>query len=288
MKRFAIAAALLVLGCGGKTKEAETAAPKHAPAPRPSRAAHSGALFVVDFEALLPVACYDERTKKWDSGEKCIDLLPDDATVQLESGRIVKPSGHRIPDGITGCTLTTPLLMFEDAASEKPGSFAVWPSKAEGRVKRIDWSSTKGGAAGFPEKDRPRLARALTQIGSSDPVQIVQAASADLDADGTSETLYSINGVGFDPATRKGKAALLLSHGMADEMFPIRSSDHAVFRVEGIVDVDDDGIGEVWFSERTFHPNGQRTDTMVLAWHAPGGLTPLTPMESCWPPSKAK
>ena len=286
MKRFVIAAALMILGCGGKAKDPATATAKGVPAPKASRAAHSGALFVVDFEALLPVACYDERTKKWDTGEKCIDMLPDDVSVQLESGRVAKASGHRIPDGITGCTLTTPLLRFEDAGSEKPGTFAVWPPKSEGRVKRVDWSSTKGGASGFPEKDKARLARALTQIGSSDPVQIVQAASADLDGDGTSEMLYSINGVGFDPATRKGKSALLLSHAMADEIVPIRSSDHAVFRVEGIVDVDDDGIGEVWFSERTFHPNGQRT--VVVAWHASGGLTPLAPMESCWPPSKSK
>jgi len=116
----------------------------------------------------------------------------------------------------------------------------------------------------------------------------VQAASADLDNDGTSEMLYSISGAGFDPASRKGKSALLVSHSLADEMVAIRSSDHAVFRVEGIVDVDDDGVGEVWLSERTFHPNGMRTDTMTLAWHAAGGLTPLTPMESCWPPTKAK
>jgi hypothetical protein len=282
MKRLALAA-LLVLGCGSNNTKAPATAAKVAPAPKPTRPAHSGALFVVDFQALLPIGCYNELTKKWDSGEKCIDLLPDDASVQLESGRVAKANGHRIPDAITGCTLTTPLLMFDDAAAEKPGTFAVWPPKGE-RVKRVDWGATKGGASGFPEKDRDRLARALKEIGSSDPVQILQAASADLDSDGASEVLYSISGAGFDPATKKGKSALLLSHALADEMVTIRSSDHAVFRVEAIADVDDDGIGEVWFSERTFHPNGMRTDSMVLAWHAPGGLTPLTPQESCWPP----
>ncbi len=287
MKRLAIAFALLITACGGKTPNT-VAAPKPPPAPKPQRAAHSGALFVVDYQALLPVGCYDEKTKRWDSGEKCIDMLPDDVTVQLESGRTVKASGHRIPDAITDCKLTTPLLMFEDAASEKPGTFAVWPPKSEGRVHRIDWGATKGGAAGFPEKDRDRLARALAKIGSSDPVQIVQAASADLDADGTSEMLYSINGVGFDPATRKGKSALLVSHAMADDIVAIRASDNAVFRVEGVVDVDDDGLNEVWFSERTFHANGSRTDTMVLARHTPEGLSALPPQESCWPPAKSK
>lgn len=287
MKRLAVACALLAVACGGKTPNT-AATPKASPAPKPLRAAHSGALFVVEYQALLPVGCYDEHTKRWESGEKCIDLVGFDATVQLESGRTAKASGHRIPDGITDCKLTTSLLMFEDAASEKPGTFAVWPPKSDGRVRRIDWSATKGGAAGFPEKDRARLSRALTEIGSSDPVQIVQAASADLDADGTSEMLYSINGVGFDPASRKGKSALLVSHAMADNMLAIRSSDHAVFRVEGIVDVDDDGISEVWLSERTFHPNGTRTDTQTLAWHSPGGLAPLTPVESCWPPPKSK
>lgn len=275
------------MACGAKTPNT-TNAPKTAPAPKPLRAAHSGALFVVDYQALLPVGCYDEHTKRWETGEACVDLVGFDASVQLESGRTAKASGHRIPDGITDCKLTTPLLMFEDAASEKPGTFAIWPPKAEGRVRRVDWGATKGGAAGFPENDRNRLSRALAAIGSSDPVQIVQAASADLDNDGASEMLYSINGVGFDPATRKGKSALLVSHAMADNIFAIRSSDNAVYRVEAVVDVDDDGIGEVWFSERTFHPNGTRTDTMSLARHAPEGLTALPAVESCWPPPKSK
>ena len=107
-----------------------------------------------------------------------IDLLPDDASVELESGRIAKAGGFRVPT-ITECTLTTPLLMFENAAQEKPGTFAVWPPGGEGRVQRIDWGATKGGSAGFPEKDRVRLATALGKLSPVDSVHVVQVASAE-------------------------------------------------------------------------------------------------------------
>lgn len=281
MKRLLVACALVA--CGGTTAPTPPKVVRTAPVAKPLRAAHSGVLFVVDYEALLPVGCFNDKIGKWFSGEKCFDILPDDASVMLESGRTVKVSGWRVPTP-TQCTLSTPLIMFEDAHKEKPGAWAVWPPDADKRVKRIDWEATKGGTKPFPDKDRAQLGKAL----SSETVLVVQAASADLDADGASELLYSVNGGGFDPANRKGLAGLFLSHPKADDVVAIRSSDHAVFRVEATFDVDDDGLNEVWISERTFHPNGHRTDSMVLAWHSPGGLTPLPPQESCWPPAKLK
>jgi hypothetical protein len=269
----------VLAACGGSTgaKGPTAAAVEPAKSLRPSK---SGVLFVVAYEALLPVGCYNAQLKKWDSGEKCFDILPDDASVQLESGRLVKVSGWRIPTP-TDCTLSTPLIMFEEAEKEKPGSFAIWPPSD--RVQRVSWDATKG-VANIPESDRARLGKTLV----ASEVHVVQMASADLDGDGTSEILYSVNALGFDPANRKGISGLYLADHRNPEIVPIRSSDHAVFRVEAAVDIDDDGLKEVWLSERTFHPNGLRTDTMVLAFHAPGGLTPLTPQESCWPPAKIK
>lgn len=268
----------LLAACGSSSTTTKgPTAPAYTPATslRPGK---SGVLFVVAYEALLPVGCYNDKLKKWDSGEKCFDVLPENASVQLESGRLVKVSGWRIPTP-TNCTLSTPLIMFEEAEKEKPGTFAIWPPSD--RVQRVSWDATKG-VANLPENDRARLGKALL---SSD-LRIVQTASADLDGDGTSEVLYSVNALGFDPANRKGVSGLYLADHRNADIVPIRSSDHAVFRVEAAVDLDDDGLKEVWISERTFHPNGLRTDTMVMAFHAPGGLTPLPPQESCWPPAK--
>lgn len=249
------------------------------------RTARSGALFVVDFEALLPVGCYDAARKKWLSGAACLDVVPDDATVQIEGGRVAKTGGHRVPN-VTQCSLDTELLNVEGGAKETAASYAIWPATAEDRVRRVDWGATKGGAAEFPEKDKPRVTAAMEKLGSAGSVHVVQITSADLDGDGTSEILYSVTGNGFDPATKKGTSALLLSDHRFPEMVVVRSSDHAVFRMEGIVDVDDDGLKELWISERTFHPNGMRSDSMTLAWPSPGGLSPLPPVESCWPPGK--
>lgn len=270
----------LLAACGGTPKT--VAAPEP---PRAARPARSGVLFVVDFEALLPVACYSTAKKAWLSGAPCLDVIPDDASVQLEGGRVAKAVGHRVPD-TPQCSLSTELLNVEGGAKEKPASYAIWPATAEDRVRRVDWNATKGGAAEFPEKDRPRVTAAMEKLGALGGVHVVQIASADLDGDGTSELLYSVTGNGFDPASKKGQSALLLSDHRSPEMVVVRSSDHAVFRIEGIVDVDDDGLKELWLSERTFHPNGTRSDSMTLAWPAPGGLSPLTPVESCWPPGK--
>jgi hypothetical protein len=273
-----------VAGCGGKTPPAPVAPA----ATTPTRTARSGALFVVDFEALLPVGCYSTAKKAWLSGAACLDLVPDDASVQLEGGRVAKASGHRVPT-VTQCTLTTELLNVEGGAKEPPASFAVWPPTAEERVRRIDWNATTGGAAELPENDKPRVAAAMAKLGppaQQSGVHVVQITSADLDGDGTSEILYSVTGNGFDPVSKKGTSALLLADHRFPELVVVRSSDHAVFRVEGVVDVDDDGLKELWLSERTFHPNGMRSDSMTLAWPSPGGLSPLSPVESCWPPGK--
>lgn len=250
-------------------------------AAKPLRAGKSGILFVVDYEALLPVGCYNEKLQKWASGEKCFDILPDDASVMLETGRTVKVSGWRVPTP-TNCTVSTPLIMFEDAAKEKPGTWAVYPP-SNTSIERVSWEETKG-ATTFPERDRARLGKALL----SNDISVVQMAQTDLDGDGNKEILSSVNALGFDPAARKGVSGLYLSTARSEELVPIRSSDHAVFRVEATTDLDDDGIREIWISERTFHPNGLRTDNMALAWPAAGGMTPLTPQESCWPPAKIK
>ena len=269
----------LLAACGGAQSPTSATAPS-APS-KPLRAGKSGVLFVVVYEALLPVGCYNDKLKKWDSGEKCFDVLPEDASVQLESGRLVKVAGWRVPTP-TSCTLSTPLIMFDEAEKEKPGTFAIWPPST-GRVERVSWDATKG-VNNIPENDRTRLGKAVV----ASEVHVVQMASSDLDGDGTSEVLYSVNALGFDPTNRKGISGLYLADHHSADIVPIRSSDHAVFRIEAAVDVDDDGRKELWISERTFHPNGMRTDSMVMVWHAPGGLTPLAPQESCWPPTKIK
>jgi hypothetical protein len=273
----------MLVACGGTSSPPAKSADAPLPPPKATRESKSGVLFVVAYEALLPIGCYDAVRKKWASGEACLDMLPEDVSVELESGKTVKAKGFRVP-APTNCTLTTPLLNFEEGAQEKAGTWGMWPPSSGARVQRMHWDATKGAGDPFPEEDRKRLGKALV---ASD-IKVVQTSSADLDGDGTSEILYSVTALGFDPTARKGISGLYLSDRRAADAVPIRSSDHAVFRVEATVDVDDDGLKEVWISERTFHPNGLRTDTMVLAHYTPGGLTPLPPQESCWPPAKIK
>lgn len=285
MRAVFVAAALVVMGCGGSSQQpAASAKPTSFSAPKAARAAKSGIFFVVDYEALLPVACFDAKKNSWTSGEPCYELMPEGSDVQLELGRTATARGWRVPE-LTECVLGTPLLEFEGAKTEKPATFAVWPPGD--RARRISWEATKKGAESLPAADRTRLARAMAKVVPSESVHLIQAATADLDGDGASDFLFSATGGGFDPAGRKGAAALF--YGAADgELTPVRTSDHAVFRVEGVVDVDDDGVLEVWSSERTFHVNGMRTDSMTLARRSPQGLTAMDTRETCWPPAKVK
>ncbi len=291
-----LAGSLLTLGCGASQKPpAPAPAIATRAAPTAKRPAKSAVFFTVAFEALLPVACFDAKSGAWRSGEKCYDLLPttdmtspsgSKASVKLESGRTAKVGGWRVPS-ITGCTLTTPLLMFEDAAGESPGSYAIWPEDAGQRVHRINWEGTKKGAEALDGPARGRLAEATRKVIATSMVSVVQVASADLDGDEQSELLFSVNAGNFDPVTRTGLSILFHAYPN-EEPIAVRTSDHSVFRVEGTLDLNDDGLGEVWISERTFHPNGLRTDGITLAHFEGAHLVPQPPLESCWPPAKAK
>ncbi|MGZ3420052.1 MAG: hypothetical protein ACXVEF_26455 [Polyangiales bacterium] len=286
MKRYALVFAFVshavILGCGSPAQPAAPSAPVVKAPPKPARPGKSAILFVVDYEALLPVACFDHHKGEWKNGEACFAMLPDDPQIELEDKRVVKAGGWRVPT-ITNCTLSTPLLMFEGAASEKPGTLAVWP--AGRRVDRVEWPSGK--VASVAPDAQARLGAAMGKIGGGSTVKVVQVTHADLDADGADDDLFSATTGGFDPASSKGMAALFYAPTGGDPI-AIRSSDHAVFRVEALTDLDDDGLPEVFASERTFHPNGRKSDAMTIAHWTPGGMSPLAPLESCWPPAKIK
>jgi hypothetical protein len=283
MTRHWMIALALSIGCGSKTP-APTSKPATAakPPPRPTRQPRGAVFFVVDFEALLPVACFDHHKGVWKNGEACYELLPDAPEIELEGKRVVKAGGWRVPT-ITNCTLSTPLLMFEGAASEKPGTLAVWP--AGRRVDRVEWPSGK--VADVAPDVQARLGSAMAELGNDTTVKVVQVTQTDLDADGAADALFSATTGGFDPQAGKGMAALFFAGSGADPI-ALRTSDHAVFRVEAITDVDDDGLPEVFASERTFHPNGRKSDAMTMLHWTPGGMSPLPPLESCWPPAKNK
>jgi hypothetical protein len=283
MQRPFLFAIALSIGCGSSTPSPTSkAAAATKPAPKATKQGRSAVFFVVDFEALLPVACFDHHKGEWKNGEACYELLPDAPEIELEGKRVVKAGGWRVPT-ITNCTLSTPLLMFEGAASEKPGTLAVWP--AGRRVDRVEWPSGK--VADVAPDVQARLGSAMAKLGNETTVKVVQVTQTDLDADGASDALFSATTGSFDPQVGKGIAALFYAPAGGDPI-ALRTSDHAVFRVEAITDVDDDGLPEVFASERTFHPNGRKSDAMTLLHWTPGGMSPLPPLESCWPPAKNK
>ncbi len=273
-----------LFGCGGATSAAKVEAPT---GPAPKRAPRSAIVFVSVYEGLLPVACFDAPKKAWRTGKACLDLLSLEDEVRLERDqRVVKLTGHRTPT-ITGCTLETKLPMFDDAKGEKPGSIAVWPANDPARFHRIGWGATQKGSADLKPEERDALARGMAKVGPVSGVSVVQAASADLDDDGQSELVVSATTTSFHPGKKAGGFAALLVHGPGQkEMAVVRSSDHAVFRAEGTIDLDDDGLPELVFSERTAHPNGQRSDSYALAHWSGSAVAALPPVESCWPPIK--
>lgn len=273
--------AVSLIGCG-----AGAPPPKSASGPVGKRAQKSAIAFVSVYEGLLPVACFDAAKGAWSAGKACLDLLPVEADVRLEDQRVVKLTGHRTPS-ITGCTLETKLPMYDDAKGDKPGTVAVWPASSPARFHRVSWDATKKGAADLAPERRDAVAKAMTKLGPAQGVSLVQAASADLDDDGTSELLISATTTSYRPDKGSGGfAALFVQRGA--EMALVRKSEQGMFRVEGTLDLDDDGLFEVLFSERAAHsvPGGgvQRSDSFALTRFEGGALVASRAVESCWPP----
>jgi hypothetical protein len=295
--------ATLAATIGGCAARAPIAEPAAVPAtPKANGGDRSAVLFVVAFDALLPIGCHDARTKRWSAGAACLDLVPDDAEVLFESGRRAKTGGTRTPV-VSDCTLPTKLLRFEPqrpaeapsakkgakapdrplSSDEPAGSWAIWSTGDPPRPRRLLWEGTKKGSADLADGDLEQLAAAWRALASGDELRVVQGASADLDDDGTSELYFSVHGAGFDPAARTGTSALLFAARPGAPLVPVRTSNHAVYRVDGVVDLDGDGRSELWLTERTFHETGLRTDAFALARRDGGALTPLEAIESCSP-----
>jgi hypothetical protein len=155
---------------------------------------------------------------------------------------------------------------------------------------RISWEATKKGSEGLGEHERELLGKAVHTSLETDAIKVMQVATADIDADGTSEIFISVVGSDFDPVSGKGQAGLFfLRHGAggaADVVKPVRTSSVGVYRVEGTVDLDGDGTRELWISERRFHPNGSKTDSMVIERPTAQGFESVGDVETCWPRPK--
>lgn len=270
----------LLGGCGGGAPAPKTAGPA---AKRPPKTAIA---FVTVYEGLLPVACFDAAKQAWGAGKACLELLPVEAEVRLEDQRVVKLTGHRTPT-VTGCALETKLPMYDDAKADKPGAVAVWPATSPARFHRVSWDATKKGAQDLKPEHRDAVARAMAKLGPVQGVSLVQAASADLDDDGASELLVSATTTSYQPDKNTGGFAALFAQRGA-EMALIRRSEQGVFRVEGTLDLDDDGLVEVLFSERASHPAPggglQRSDAFSLGRLDGAALATTRAVESCWPP----
>ncbi len=283
LRRSLIALSVLLGGpaCGSSTPATP---PPSVPDKRPET---SSVLFVVVYEALLPIACHDAKKHVWASGVKCIDMVPNDGFVRLESGRRAKITGKREPT-IDGCTLESHLYIFEDEKLEKPGSFAVWPDSDIDKPHRISWEATKKGTEGLSDHEKARFGGVASKALGADSLKVLQVASADLDGDGTSELFVSATSSGFDPTAGQGSSGLFAFRKADDAFKTIRTSKMGPHRVEGTVDLNGDGTRELWFSERRFHPGGSKTDAMILVRPTGGGgsFEIVADVETCWPKPK--
>jgi len=275
----AIGCLVLIAGCG-------PSAPKPVePVVHSKRAETTSVFFVVDYEALLPVACHDAKKHVWASGAKCLEMMPDEATVRLESGRSAKIIGKRVPT-IDSCTLSTTLLEFEDAKAEKPGTFAMWPDSEIDAPHRIKWDATKKGSDGLSEHEKVIFGSAASKALDTSNIKVIQVASADLDADGASEVVVSATSGGFDPTAKTGTAGLFALDRKADTFMTVRTSPNGPYRLEGTIDVNGDGMRELLLSERRFQPSGARTDTFMVLRFVDGKFENVAEVESCWPKPK--
>lgn len=234
---------------------AASASPSAPAAPAGGPAAGSAVFFAIDGDedgggplALVPLSCYDARTRQLGAGAACLDLVPAGATAMTDHGPV--KVGARAAPRCKSAPESPGLRVA--VTGPVPGgapTYAVWPSAEAARLqvlpdKNVD--ATMSAVEG--------LLRAAIRQGSGQraaDIGVYQIALLDMDGDGKRERLYSATlpdrrgrtlWSGLFVGDAYGKSARVVSEDKLE-----RPGDHSM-RVLGAMDLDRDGRLELWVS----------------------------------------
>ena len=204
----------------------------------------------------MPLACFDGTA--FLAPGRCLGLIRD-------LGEVATPtSGVRVLGrGRYGCPDSGREVEALVGEGPTPPSFAVWPRRALSRVTPVKagapWqpSGCRGwcgfGRTGHPRvkltpQRRARVVRAVTDAAGDEPgrdLEVLQEVTVDLDGDGADERVYSLA-----VADRQAEGYAFRFSGLFLErggtLSLIRRADEDAVVLRGTLDLDGDGLRELW------------------------------------------
>ncbi len=224
----------------------------------------SDMVFFANDGGLLPLGCFDAKTKKVTGGAACLDRVPEGAKVRLGTptttakravtGRIeplcLSGSGKKVALGVEG---------LGEGASYVVG---VWPPATYRAVALVPEETKSKKATRLGEDLAAQLRAALSRLGApSGDVEAVQVASVDVDGNGTPDRFFSLvvpdpknderyrfSGALWAPDGDIGRAVLVDRSKRKEDVFELR----------GLVDLDGDGTKELWLRMNFAEGGGDR------------------------------
>ncbi len=263
---------------GGAAKTADGKAPAAAEAPEePGLAVAAGdeiekgplppesdMVWFANDGGLLPLGCFDAKTKKIATGTACLDRVPEGAEVRLGTATATakrKVTGRIEPLCLAGSGKKV-ALGAEGLGAGASYVVAAYPPATYRAIALIPERTKSKKATALSEDAKAQWRAALSRLGApAGDVEAVQVARTDVDGNGTDDLFVAL--VVPDPSNDERyrfSGALLAPDGdIARAVLVERSKRREdVFELRGVADLDGDGTKELWMRMNFAEGGGDR------------------------------
>jgi hypothetical protein len=262
------ALSLIALGACSAAPAAKPTPPPPPPKATPATP-QTGALFASVRDVLLPIGCYDAQKKAWGGGDACTTLVARGAQVAMEAGAPRSITGHDSP--IEGCSLG-PLLRTDGPSL----GFAIYPTTARTSVRALPRRRGFGRGPATDALTADEKTKIEAQLKNADAVGAapaigLSATSVDVDGDGKDDRILVVRlaAAGAHPRF-EWVGAVYVARSATGRVDLVAADEGAELEVRGTLDVDQDGVREIWYAS-TFVEEEGRNETIT------DGLAHLTP-----------
>jgi hypothetical protein len=252
LRRSVVALAVSMLACGGRPPPKPTPAPTAPIAQKPEP--KSGALFASVRDALLPIGCYDATKKLWGSGEACAALAPKGTQVAMETGAPRVAIGREPPD--VGCDVG-PVVRTDGPSL----GFAVWPTAVRATVRTLPRQRARRRTTVDPlaADERAKIAAQLKgeNAPGNEPIEGIAAFDVDVDGDGKDDRVLVVRLAPMELRARfEFVGAIYLARSSTGRVDLVAADEGADFELRGTLDVDQDGVRELWWASTFVEEQG--------------------------------
>jgi hypothetical protein len=208
--------------------------------------------FAVD-GAMIPLACFDQKSGKLDAGKACLKMVEKDQEVLLSSeygralDKVGDPKNALCEVGDTPTSLGTPAL-----DSGQTYEWATWPKSLGTKAEQTKSDTKSDTATALSDDEKAKLTEAVLAKkpgAEKGELRCNQKASLDIDGDGVPETFFSVLVAHPTSPDRSLFSGLYMAPG-GDlgqlKLIEFSKRDLDVLTIRGAVDLQGDGNRELW------------------------------------------